>query len=165
MAGGLSDELGHAFRAKNAVFGLEALGATVELVELELGAEDGEEAGVIPGLLDEVGGAAAHGFNGEVYVGPCGHDDDGKVGFALADGGKEVEALLAGSGVAGVVEVEEAAVELLLGEAEEDFVGGAGGFERVAFGAQEEVERVEDVGLVVGDEESAGGWHKCLSRG
>ena len=105
--GGFGDEVWCALGAEETVFGLQALGATLELEEFDLSAEDGEEARVLPGLLDEVAGAAAHGFDGEVEVGPGGHDDDGEMGVALADGGDEVEAFAAGGGVAGVVEVDE----------------------------------------------------------
>ena len=57
------------------------------------------------------------------------------------------------------------AVEGVGGEALEDEGWGAGGFEAVAFGREEELESFEDVGLVVGDEEA--GWRHgvCCSGG
>ena len=156
--GGGGDEVGGVGDpgAEDAVFGFEPLGAAVGAVELDLLAEDGEEARVVPRLLDEVAGALAHGLDGEVDGGPGGHDDDGDARVVFADGGEEVEAFLAGGGVAGVVEVDEDGVEVGGGEALEDEGRGAGGFEGVALGAKEELESLEDVGLVVGDEEVGG---------
>ena len=117
--------------------------------------EDGEEAGVFPGLLDEVAGAAADGFDGQIDVAPGGHDDDGDLRVDFLDAGDEVEAFLSGGSVAGVVEVDEEAVEAFAGESFDGERGRADDFEGVPFGGEEELKGFEDVGLVVGDEEAA----------
>jgi hypothetical protein len=78
-----------------------------------------------------------------------------------ADLGEEVEAFAAGGGVAGVIQVEEERVKGVGLECVENHEGGRGFFDAVAFGFEEELEGVEDVGLIVGDEdegrEGAGG--------
>ncbi len=154
--GGAGDEVGCAFSAEDAVFGFEPGGALLGAVELELGAEDCEETEIVPGFLDEVVGAAAHGFDGKIDRAPGGHQDDGDLRIVAADGGEQVEAFLAGGGVAGVVEVDDDAVERGGGDALEDHGRGACALEEVALGSEEKLERVEDLGLVVGDEETAG---------
>ncbi len=82
------DHLREALGAEEAILGFEAISAADGVVEIDLGAQDGKQAGVVPGLLDEVVGAAAHGFDGELYVGPGGHDDDGELGLVGANLGR-----------------------------------------------------------------------------
>ena len=144
--------------AEEAILGFEALGAADGVVEVDLGAQDGEQAGVVPGFLDEVGGAAAHGFDGELDVGPRGHDDDGELRLVGADLGEQVEAFAAGGGVAGVVQVEEKRVEGAALERVEHHVGRRGFFDAIAFGLEEQLEGVEDVRLIVGDEDAGREW-------
>ena len=47
--------------------------------------EGGDEFGVVPRFHDEVGGAALHGFHGEVDVGVGGEEDDFDVGGGFLD--------------------------------------------------------------------------------
>ena len=78
---------------------------------LGLLANRGQQAIVVPGLLDEIAGAAAHRFHGEIHVAPRSHHDH-RHGVALRlQAGQQVHALLAGGGVAGVVQVGENQVE------------------------------------------------------
>ena len=155
------DHLRQALGAEEAILSFEALGAADGVVEVDLGAQDGEQAGVVPGFLDEVVGAAAHGFDGELDVGPGSHDDDGELGLVGANLGEEVEAFAAGGGVAGVIQVEEKSIEGAGLERVDDHVRRGGFFDAIAFGFEEELESVEDVGLIVGDQdqgrEGAGG--------
>ena len=125
-------------------------------MELQLRAQDAEHAGVVPRLLDKVRRAAAHGLNGEIDVGKGCHDEDGETGVVGTDGGEQVQTFLAGGGVAGVVEVDEEAVEGVGGEVLEDGGGIARGLEVEALGFEEEVKGLEDAGLVVGDEQACG---------
>ncbi len=126
------------------------------VMQLDLVAQDGEQAGVVPGLLDEVVGTAAHGLDDEFDVGIRGHDDDGNLSIVLADGGDETEALDPGGGVAGVVEVEQESVEFSGGEALEQECGRARGGEVKAFRPQKEIERLQNVRLIVAHQDSFG---------
>ena len=106
--------------------------------------------------MDEVGGAAAHGFDGEFDVAPGGHDDDGGGDAGGAEVLEDVEALLAGGGVAGVIEVHEHEIEgVILGGAQEGG-GPVDGDGAVAGSFEEEAEGFEDVELIVGDEDAEG---------
>ena len=80
---------------------------------------------------------------------------DGEGGVDPGELREEVEAFLAGGGVAGVVEIHEEAIKLTDGEGGEDGVGGGGGFDLIAFAFEEEAKGFEDVGLIVGDEDAA----------
>jgi len=56
--------------------GLETLLTAQRARELHLRAHDRQDAGVLPRLLDEVAGAAAHRLHRHLDAAPGGHDDD-----------------------------------------------------------------------------------------
>ena len=62
------------------------------------GADIGEEFFVVPGLLDEVLGAAADGVDDVVDGAEGGDHDDGQVEFALAQGAEDLDSVAAGEG-------------------------------------------------------------------
>ena len=64
---------------------------------------------------------------------PGGHDDDGQRGVNALKLREEAETFLAGGGVAGVIEIDEEAIELTDLKGGDDGVGGEGGFDLVAF--------------------------------
>ena len=66
MAADCGDQLRKALGAQRAVLGFQALALAQGAAEFDLGLQDGGEARVVPGLLDEVARAAAHGFDGEL---------------------------------------------------------------------------------------------------
>ena len=72
------DELWSAFGAQQPSLGLKLLGSLQGAMQLDLGAQDGQQALILPRLLDEVAGAAPHGFDRQTYVAPRRHHDDGK---------------------------------------------------------------------------------------
>ena len=74
--------------------------------------QDGGEARVVPGLLDEVARAAAHGLDGQFDAAPGGHHDHRQRGVERLDAVEQVETFLAGGGVARVVEVHQDGVEI-----------------------------------------------------
>jgi hypothetical protein len=133
--------------------GVEPVDRAQRVAQLELGVEGGEQARVVPRLLDVVARAAANGLDRALDAAPCGHDDDGEGGVELAQAREEVHALAARGGVARVVEIEQADVEVL-GLAQGEDGGGGGRRAHVeAVGAGEHAHRLEDIGLVIGDQE------------
>ncbi len=82
-------------------------------VGIRLLADDADHAIVVPGLLDEIAGPAAHGFHRQIDTAPCGHHHH-RGGIALSiQAGQQVEPFFARSGVAGVIEVGQDEVESL----------------------------------------------------
>ena len=73
---GFGDDVRHSLAAEQRVLRLEPLPLAQRLAQLDLRANDRQEAGVVPRLLDEVTGAAAHRFDGHFDAAPGGHDDD-----------------------------------------------------------------------------------------
>ena len=71
----------------------------------------GQQAVVVPRLLHEIAGAAAHGFHREIHIAPRGHHDDGNRVALSLQAGQQVHAFLAGGSVARVIEVGENQVE------------------------------------------------------
>ncbi len=78
------------------------------------------------------------------------------------DAREQVEALLAGGGVAGVVEVHHDDVEIASLDGGEDGGGRRGGLDLVALGLEQQAQGLEDVGLIVGDEDAERGISKLL---
>ncbi len=109
-------------------------------MQLELVAQDAEQARIVPWLLNEIVGAATHGLDREIDVGVRRHHDDGDLGVALADGGEEVQAFETGGGVARVVEIEQNAVEPLQFKLIEYHGGRPRGGQEIAFGPEKELE-------------------------
>jgi hypothetical protein len=77
--GGSGDEVGTVLRLQQTVFGFEVLSFLKGAVQFDLRANDGDQALVVPRLLDKVARAATHGLDCELNVRPCSHHDDGQV--------------------------------------------------------------------------------------
>ena len=150
------DELRSAFGAKHADLGLQPLGSFLRAAKLELGPEDGEQARVVPGLLNEVTGSAAHRLDGEIDAAPGGHHDDRDLRVMLPDAAEQIEPFASGRGVARVVEIDEETVELARGKALQHERWSAGSLEVVPLRKQKKPKRLENLRLVVGDQEAAG---------
>ena len=76
------------------------------------GAHVGQQLLVVPGLLDEVGGARLHGVDGVLHRAVGGDHDDRQLGVALANVLQHLDAIAVGHG-----EVEQHQVEGALGDA------------------------------------------------
>jgi len=70
--------------------------------------------------------------------------------------GEEFEAFLTGRGIAGVVEIDEGQRIVALFDRLERRAGRLGGVDEVAFGFEQEAEGFQHIGLVIGDEDTAG---------
>ena len=151
-----SDEFGPAFGAQQACFGFQLLGSLQSAIQLDLCAQDCQQALVLPWLLDEVASAAAHSFNRQSHVAPGRHDDDRDAAVEGNDFGEQVETLLAGGGVASVIQVDENSVVKLAGQS---FACGRGrlcSIDLKARGTKQQFDGFENVRLVVGRENAAG---------
>jgi hypothetical protein len=127
--------------------------------QLELRVQRGEQPRVVPRLLQVVARAAPHRLDGALDRSPRRHHDDRQRRIDLAQAREQVHALLAGGGVARVVEIEQADVEVL-GLAQRDHGGRRrGGAHLEAVGAREHAHRLEHVGLVIRDQQPRSGGH------
>ena len=156
--GGLREEVGAglAAAAEQFVFLLETAVGADGAAELELVADDGEQAGIVPGLGDEIAGAAAHGLDGDVDAGPRRHDDDRQRGVEPLQFLQKFEAFLAAGGVARVVEVHEDERVVVGLDGLDDGGGRFDGFGGEALAFEQEPQGLEYVGLIVGDEDAGG---------
>ena len=107
-------KLRHAFGAQQAVFHLQLARAAQRLVQLGVHANQADEPLVFPRLLDEVASAALDAFDGEVDVAPGGHHDHRQARIDLLNARQQIEAFLARSGVARVIQVDEQDVVVAL---------------------------------------------------
>ena len=144
------DELRTAFSAVQASLRFQLLRTLQGAMQFDLGAQDGEQALVLPRLLDKVARAAAHGFDRQADIAPRGHDDDRHAAVERDDLRQQVEALLSRRCIAGVVQVDEDRVVKLasqrLAHRRRRFRGVDGEARRT----QQQFERFEDVRLIVG---------------
>ena len=151
MEGAAGDEVGHAFGAQQAVFEFKLARAAQSLVQLGVDADEGDEALVLPGFLDEVASAALDAFDGEVDVAPRGHDDDGQARIDLLQTREQIEALLPGGGVARVVEVDEQDVVVALAKGFKQQLRRAHAVHMNALRLQQQFHGLEDMRLIVGN--------------
>ncbi len=108
----LGDEHRLVLVLERAVGGGQPLAPPTRTSELALGTQDRENALVVPGLLEEIAGAAPHGLDRELDRAPGGHHYHGESGVEVVQTFQEIQALLAGRGIACVVEIDQDRVEL-----------------------------------------------------
>ena len=118
----------------------------------DLGAQHLHERLVVPRLGDVAPRAAAHRLDRRLDVGPAGHGDERHVRLRGLEIRDEVEAFGARRGVAGVVEVHEHRVHVVRGEVPADVLHRRRNLGVEPRRAQQQPQRGNDVGLVVGDE-------------
>ena len=135
------------------VGGLELPPAADRAPQLGLGPHDRQQPLVVPRLLDEVARAAAHRLDRHVHRSPGGHHHDGQRLVGGVNPLQQVEPFLARGRVARVVEIHQDDVVVLQLERAEDLLRRGRRVDGVAFGLQQQPQRFEHVGLVVGDEE------------
>ena len=148
----LGDQLGHALAAQQRVLGLEPLALAQRLAQLDLRADDRQQPRVVPRLLDEVARAAAHRFDRDLDAAPRRHDHDRQRRIDALDPRQQVQPFLAGGRVARVVEIDQGDVELARLERREHAGRRGRGLELEPFGLEQQPQRLEHVGLIVGDE-------------
>ena len=156
MAADCAISCGKPLGAQGAVLGLQPLSLAQRAAELDLRLEDGGEARVVPGLLNEVARAAAHGLDGEFHRTPGRHHDHRQSGVERLDAVEQFQAFLAGGGVARVIEVHQDGVEIARLHGVDGGRRRIHGFGLVAFALDQEAQRFQDIGLIVGDEDAWG---------
>ena len=133
---GLGDEFRTALRLEEAILGRQTLRLLKRAMQFDLRAQNGEQAFVLPGLLNEVARAAPHRFDRQLDVAPRGHDDDRQIAVERHNLRKQIEAFLAGRGVARVVEIDQQRVIGIQVQRLADLRGRSGLLDAIALGIE-----------------------------
>ena len=104
---GRGDELGTSLSLQQAILGGKAVGALQGAAKVNLRAQDCDQPFVLPWFLNEIPCPAAHCLHCQFNVCPSSHDNDGNRVVESNNLRKKVEALLPGSGISRVVQVNE----------------------------------------------------------
>jgi hypothetical protein len=150
--GGLGHQAGHALAAQQRVLSLEPLPLSQGLAQLDLRPDDGEQPRVVPGLLDEVAGAAPHGLDRDLDAAPGGHHDHREGRIDALDAREQIQPFFARRRVAGVVQVDQRHVELARLDRREHAGRRRRGLELEALGLEQQAQGFENVGLIVGNQ-------------
>ena len=150
------DERWHAFGAQQPVLGLQTQAAADGVAQIDLCLDDAEQAFVFPGLLDKIARPAAHGFHSQADGAPGGHYDDRQNGIDGLNPREQVQAFLAGSGIARVIQIHQYDIEVARLERGDDAGRRSGGFDLVALAFEQQAEGFEYVSLVVRDKDARG---------
>ena len=154
--GGLGDEGGAALAAEQLVFLLEPAVGPHRVAQFHLIADDRDKARVVPRLGDEILRAAPHGLDRHVNTRPRGHDDDRQRGVDSLNLVEEIEALLAGGGVARVIKIHQHERKVARLDRLDDRGGRFHRLDLVTLRLQQKTQRFENVSLVVGNENPEG---------
>ncbi len=143
--------------AEQAVLFFERLAPLERPPQLHLVLEHRQQAVVVPGFFDEVPGSPPHRLDRHLDAAPGGHHHHRQVRLEAAQAVEQLEAFAARGGVAGVVEVHQQDVEVLLLHGVDHLAegGGAGGFESLAL--EQHAQGFAHVELVVRDQGTGGG--------
>ena len=85
---------GTPFGAQQFRFGFQALSALQSAMQFDLGTQDGQQALVLPRLLNEVARAAAHGLDSQSNIAPGRHHDHRDAAIEGHDLGEQVQPFL-----------------------------------------------------------------------
>ena len=153
MAADLAISRGSPPRLRSRSFSVSSSGTSQRTAKLDLGLEGGEEALVVPGLLNVVASPAPHGLDRALHAAPRSHHDNGKRRVQVAESGQEVEALSTRRGVAGVVQVDERGVEFALPDPGQRLCRTRCHLGGKTRRHEEKSKRLDHVRLVVGDQD------------
>ena len=124
---------------------------------LDLRAQDGEQAIVVPGLQDKVAHTPVHGFHGQLDASPGRHRHHRERLVQSANSGQQVQTFLAGRGIPGVVEVHEQEVEDARFERADKGCRRARRLDFVPVLLEQQAQSFQNRGLIVGDQGSGRG--------
>ena len=145
-------KLRHAFGAKQAVLEFQLAGAAQRLAQFGVDAHQRDQPLVFPRLLDEVARAALDGLDRQVDIAPGGHHDHRQPRIELLDARQQIQALLAGGGVARVVQVDEQHIVVALAQRFKQQLGRAHAVHADPLRGEQQLDGLEDVRLIVGDQ-------------
>jgi hypothetical protein len=111
------------------------------------GANIGQQFLVVPGLLDEVGGAGLHRIHGVFHRAVGGDHDDRQFGIALANVVQHLNAIALRQS-----KIQQYQIVGTFGDARQALFAVIGGFHRVAFKLQQSLQRLANGSFVVDDE-------------
>ena len=118
-------------------------------MKLDLRPQNRKQPFVLPRLLKEVAGPAAHGFHCQVNIGPGRHHDDGRRVVHGNDLRKEVEAFPTGSCIPRVVQINKEGIVGAGGQCLPNQGRGSRRLDFVSLRAQEKIDGFENMLLVV----------------
>src|SRR4030095_3995766 len=110
-----------------------------------------DQVPVIPGFLNEVASTISHRFDGKFHAAPGRHQHYGWRLVQLGNSRQQLKALTAGGGVASIVHVQKQNVVVAGLDCFNDGSRRACDIDDKAFVLQKQLQRFEDVGLVVRD--------------
>ena len=151
--GGLCDQTGKLLRAQQAILGFQDLPFAQSAPQLDLGAQNGGEPRVVPRLLDEVAGAAAHSFHRQVHAAPSRHHDHRQRAIQALQAVEQIETFLARGGIPGVVQVHDHGVEVARFHGLQNAGRRVDGLGLIALSLNQEAQGFQHVRLVVGDQD------------
>ena len=150
------DEVWRLASQQGGVLGLETEAAAQRPAQRDLVAEDRQQTVVVPRLFDEVAGAEPDRPNGDLDAAPGRHHHHRQRAVQTLELLQQLETLGSRRRVAGVVEVDEGGVKVRGGHRGERAVRRIGGLDRVPLGLEQEAQRLQHVGLIVGNQDSWG---------
>ncbi len=150
---GFRNEHRPVLRAQKTILGFQTLGPPHSAVKINLRADNAEQALIVPRLLNEVAGAAAHGFNGQFHAAPRGHHDDGQLAVNTLNLQQQVNSLLPRCRVPMVVQVHQHQIELARLQRFNHSKRIADSLSRIAFRFQQQAQSFADIGLIIGDKD------------
>jgi hypothetical protein len=149
------DELGTSFGAQQFRFRFQALGTLQSSMQFDLRPQDGQQAFVLPRLLNEVARPPAHGLDRQPHVAPGRHHDYRNAAIEGHNLGEQVQAFLTRGGIAGVVQINQHGIIEVAGESFPHRCWGLRGVNFKALRAKQQFDRFENVRLIVSRKNAA----------
>ncbi len=147
-------ELRQALGPQQAVLHLQLPRPPQRLVQLGMDADQADQPLILPRLLDKVASSPLDAFYRQPDVAPGRHDDDRQARIDLLDARQQVQALLPRRCVAGVVQIDQEDVVLALPQGFQHQLRRAHALHLHALWLQQKLYGLQDVGLIVGDQDS-----------
>ena len=152
--GRLRDQAGKLPRAQQLILGFQNLPFAQRASQLDLRSQNRREARVIPRLLDEVAGAAAHSFHSQIHAAPSRHHDHRQRAVERHQPVQQVQPFLSRGGVPRIVQVHDHGVEVARFDGLQNACGGIYGLRLVALSLDQEAQRFQHIRLVVGNQDA-----------
>ena len=119
--------------------------------------QDFHQPRVAPGLLHEIAYAVLHGRDRQTYGGPSGHGYHRGSIRHLLQVTEHIQTFPAGRSIARVIQVHEEKIELAFRQGREQVRWGAHGFKDISVRLEKQLQSIQHVLLIVGNENSAFG--------